>query len=120
MQSIWPKVVRTLDMVLNAYPKVKGVQIMSDMGEYMYSQYAGQWIPDSPGRRRAVLQRMASWAPFSNSSPAEGVTAALQSFNDPAKHISIYVFFDDFTRSEQRRVGKDCVRTFRSRGSPEQ
>src|SRR3546814_5029389 len=41
MQSIWPEVVRTLDMVLNAYPKVKGVQIMSDMGEYMYSQYAG-------------------------------------------------------------------------------
>lgn len=115
MQSIWPKVVRTLEMVLNAYPRVKGVQVMSDMGEYMYSQYAGQWIPDTPGRRRAVLQRMASWAPFSNSSPAEGVTAALRSFNDPSKHISIYVFFDDFTGPSIQSV-VDAVANINHRG----
>ncbi|MDP1697630.1 MAG: hypothetical protein Q8L45_07600 [Xanthomonadaceae bacterium] len=104
MQSIWPSVVRTLDKVLNAYPRVKGIQVMSDMGEYMYSQYAGQWIPDTPGRRRAVLQRMASWSPFSNSSPSEGIVAAIRSFHDPGKRISIYVFGDDFTGASIQSV----------------
>src|SRR3546814_2843739 len=58
---------------------------------------------------------MASWAPFSNSSPAEGVTAALQSFNDPAKHISIYVFFDDFTGPSIQKV-VDAVARINHRG----
>jgi len=80
------------------------VQVMSDMGEYMYSQYAGQWIPDTPGRRRAVLQRMASWSPFSNSSPSEGIVAAIRSFHDPDKRISIYVFGDDFTGASVQSV----------------
>jgi len=104
MQNIWPGVVRTLDKVLNTYPQVKGMQIMSDMGDYMYSQFAGQWIPDTPGRRQAVLQRMRSWQPFSNSSPAEGIVAAIRRFQDPNKRISIYVFGDDFTGASIQSV----------------
>lgn len=104
MQNIWAGVMRTLDKVLNTYPQVKGIQIMSDMGEYMYSQFAGQWIPDTPARRRAVLQRMRSWQPFSNSSPAEGIVAAIRRFQDPNKRISIYVFGDDFTGASIQAV----------------
>ncbi|HSG90731.1 MAG TPA: hypothetical protein VLA56_16060 [Pseudomonadales bacterium] len=87
------KVTETLDI----YPEVKGIQVMNDMGDYMFSNYAGQWIPDTPGRRRVILERLRSWNPFSNSSPVEGITRAINAFAAPDKKISIYVFGDEFT-----------------------
>lgn len=43
----WPAVMRKMTQVLDAHPKVKGIQIMNDMGQYMFSSYAGKWIPDT-------------------------------------------------------------------------
>ncbi len=93
----WDKVQEQLIATLNIYPKVKGIQVLNDMGDYMFSRYRGQWIPDSPGRRKAIIQRMRTWNPFSNSSPVEGITRAIRAFHEPDKKISIYVFGDEFT-----------------------
>jgi hypothetical protein len=93
----WPAVVEKMTQVLDTYPQVKGLQIMNDMGQYMYSQYAGKWIPDTPGRRKAVIARLRSWSVFSNSSPVEGITRAIRTFANPNHRISIYVFGDEFT-----------------------
>jgi hypothetical protein len=46
----WGLVQRKLREALDAYPTVKGMQIMNDDGMYMFPEYAGRWIPDSPGR----------------------------------------------------------------------
>lgn len=100
----WPMVRQKMGEILAIYPHVKGVQVMNDMGEYMFSQYAGRWIPDSPARRRSILQRLASWAPFSNSSPVEGVTSAIRRFYSPDKNISLYVLGDDFSRGSIQDV----------------
>ena len=93
----WPLVRQKMKEILDIYPRVKGVQVLNDMGDYMFSQYAGRWIPDSNARRRAILDRLSSWAPFSNSSPVEGVTKAIQRFYSSDKRISLYVFGDDFS-----------------------
>ena len=93
----WDKVQEQLVATLNIYPEVKGIQVMNDMGDYMFSRYRGQWIPDSPGRRKAIIQRLRTWNPFSNSSPVEGITQAIRSFYSEDKKISIYVFGDEFT-----------------------
>ena len=53
---------------------------MNDMGEYMFTQYAGKWIPDTPARRKAIIKRLRKWQAFSNSSPVEGITAAINTF----------------------------------------
>lgn len=45
----WPLVRRKMAEILAIYPHVKGIQVMNDMGDYMFSQYAGRWIPDTPG-----------------------------------------------------------------------
>ncbi|MEA3241197.1 MAG: VWA domain-containing protein [Pseudomonadota bacterium] len=100
----WPLVRRKMEEILTIYPKVKGIQVMNDMGDYMFSQYAGHWIPDSPARRRSILGRLASWAPFSNSSPVEGVTSAIRRFHTSGRRISIYVFGDDFSRGSIQDV----------------
>ncbi len=93
----WPAVVEKMTQVLDTYPRVKGLQIMNDMGQYMYSQYAGKWIPDTPGRRKAIIARLRSWSVFSNSSPVEGITRAIRTFANPNHRISIYVFGDEFS-----------------------
>ena len=93
----WPAVVEKMTQVLDTYPRVKGLQIMNDMGQYMYSQYAGKWIPDTPGRRKAIIARLRTWNVFSNSSPVEGITRAIRTFADPSHRISIYVFGDEFS-----------------------
>jgi len=100
----WEKMIKQLIATLDVYPKVKGIQIMSDMGDYMFSQYRRKWIPDTPGRRRAMISTLRSWMTFSNSSPVEGITQAIRSFYDPNKKISIYVFGDEFTGRSVREV----------------
>jgi hypothetical protein len=100
----WPLVRRKMKEILAIYPQVKGLQVMNDMGDYMFSQYAGRWIPDSPARRRAILKQLISWAPFSNSSPVEGITNAVRRFYAPDKKISLYVLGDDFSRGSIQEV----------------
>jgi hypothetical protein len=93
----WPAVRRKMDEVLNAYPKVRGLQIMNDEGVYMFQHYAGKWIPDTPARRQAIRERLTSWNAFSNSSPVEGIEAAIRTYWAADKKISLYVFGDEFT-----------------------
>jgi len=94
--SAWNKMLGVIDDTLNVYPEVKGIQIMNDMGDYMFDSYRGKWIPDTPGRRNTIVSTLRTWNPFSNSSPVEGVTRAINTFYDPGKKISIYVIGDDF------------------------
>jgi hypothetical protein len=96
-RNAWPLVLKKLRETLDVYPQVKGIQVMNDMGTYMFSQYAGRWIPDTPGRRRAIISRLSSWRPFSNSSPVEGIDRAIRDFYAGDKKISLYVFGDEFS-----------------------
>ncbi len=100
----WPKVIEQFVETLTVYPKLKGIQIMNDMGAYMFSSYRGKWIPDTPGRRQAIIDRLRTWNAFSNSSPVEGITAAIRSFYSVDKKISIYVYGDEFTGRSIREV----------------
>jgi hypothetical protein len=105
MQSVaWPQVVRKVSETLAIYPSVKGIQVMNDMGDYMFSRYAGRWLEDTPAIRNSIIQTLQSWAPFSNSSPVEGITAAISTYYDPDKRISIYVFGDDYTGNSIEEV----------------
>ena len=103
-QFAWRGVRRKMAEILKIYPRVKGIQVMNDMGEYMFSRYAGKWIKDSPARRKAILKMLAGWMPFSNSSPVEGVTAAIKRFYATDKKISLYILGDDFSRGSIQEV----------------
>ncbi|MGD9234221.1 MAG: hypothetical protein PVH67_10205 [Desulfobacterales bacterium] len=98
-RNAWSLVRKKMQETLEIYPKVKGIQIMNDMGNFLFSQYAGKWIPDTPARRRAIISALGSWVSFSNSSPVEGITAAINMFYSKDKKISLYVFGDEFSGS---------------------
>jgi hypothetical protein len=93
----WPAMNGKMRQVLDAYPKVRGMQVMNDQGEFMFKSYAGKWIPDTPARRQAVLERLRGWSALSKSSPAEGIEAAIRLFATADKKIGIYVLGDEFT-----------------------
>ncbi len=100
----WPVLLRKMSETLDAYPRVKGLQVMNDQGIYMFSSYAGKWIPDTPGRRQAVMERLTTWNAFSASSPAEGIEAAIRQLGMGAHKVSIFVFGDEFTGSSVEGV----------------
>lgn len=105
----WQGVRRKVGEVLAIYPEVKGIQVMNDMGDYMFRSFAGRWMPDSPTVRRQIVERLASWNPFSNSSPVEGIQRAISAFFDPGLEISIYVFGDDFQQNNSIQRVVDAV-----------
>jgi len=96
-QYNWRRAQEKLTETLEVYPQVKGIQIMNDNGNFMFSQYRNRWIPDSPGRRQAIINTMRTWRPFSDSNPADGIIYAINTFWAPDKKISIYVFGDEFS-----------------------
>jgi hypothetical protein len=104
----WRAARQMLTEILDMYPRVKGIQIMDDEGAYMFDGYRGQWIADTPARRKAILDRFANWTSFSNSSPVEGILAAIRTYWSADKKISIYLFGDDYT-GESIQAALDAV-----------
>ncbi len=103
-QGPWNLVIQKITETLAVYPQVKGIQVLNDEGEYMFSSYSGQWIPDSPAIRQNITNRLRYWNPYSDSSPVEGITEAINTFYADDKQISIYVFGDDFPRGSVEAV----------------
>ena len=109
-QGPWNLVIQKITETLAVYPKLKGIQVLNDEGEYMFSSYAGRWIPDSPSIRKNITSRLQYWSPYSDSSPVEGITEAINTFYDRDKKISIYVFGDDFPRGSVEAVCRYVAR----------
>ena len=100
----WEAAMQQMTALLDAYPKVRGMQVMNDMGSYMFQGYRGRWIPDTPERRRVVLRRFEGWRSYSNSSPVEGIVAAIRTFRTKSDKISLYVLGDEFTGESHEAV----------------
>ncbi|MBL4826784.1 MAG: VWA domain-containing protein [Spongiibacteraceae bacterium] len=106
----WTRMLEEFSATLAIYPKVKGIQVLNDMGNYMFPRYRSKWIPDTPARRQAIMTRLRRWNAFSNSSPVEGLTRAIRTFYAKDKKISIYVFGDEFTGESISTVVKTIDR----------
>ncbi len=100
----WNVAQRTLREILDIYPRVKGLQILSDQGKYMFAGGRGHWLDDSESLRSQIVARFPTWKPYSRSSPVEGIEEAIREFWSANKRISLYVFGDDFTGSSIQDV----------------
>ncbi|RKZ43233.1 MAG: hypothetical protein DRQ58_12815 [Gammaproteobacteria bacterium] len=110
MRQIWNRVSSEIINVLNIHPEVKGFQILNDMGRSMVSGYDGKWMPDTPGRRKNVINLFDRWAEMSNSSPVEGIETAIRKYAKAGITTSIYVFGDDYTGSSYDPVIEKITR----------
>jgi len=93
----WDQAQATVKEILSIYPKVKGMQIMSDQGSVLIGGTKGQWLTDSTGQRDQIVARMKSWRAFSKSSPVEGIETAIRLYWAMDKRISLYVLGDEYT-----------------------
>jgi predicted Holliday junction resolvase-like endonuclease len=103
MQSVWPTVMAKLKETLDVYPRVKGLQVIDSDGNYLLRGSARKWIPDSRKTRLEVLRAMENW-PGQVSNPTDGIATAINTYYQPGKKISIYVFGDDFQGRDVDRV----------------
>lgn len=97
MKNNWAMVKKVMTEILDTYPKVKGMQIMNDNGNYLIDGYSKRWIPDTVSARKRALEKFDSWNSFSNSSPEEGLEIALKTYAQKKEKVSIYVMGDDYT-----------------------
>ena len=74
----WNMMLKKVEETLDIYPQLKGLQVMSDEGGYLFPGYRGKWIPDTPVQRKAVLDKLRTFNVFSNSSPIEGIDSAFK------------------------------------------
>ncbi len=106
----WDSMMRQLEQTLEVYPQLKGIQVMSDMGGYLFPSYRREWIPDTPERRRAIIDGVRNWNAFSNSTPREGIITAIDHFYDPDKKIALHIYGDDFAVGSINAVVREVDR----------
>jgi hypothetical protein len=76
----------------------------------LFQSYRGEWMPDTPARRQAIVEAVRSWNSFSDSSPREGILAAIDTYYDPEKKISLYVYSDDLSRGSISAIVREIDR----------
>ncbi|MBI4696492.1 MAG: VWA domain-containing protein [Gammaproteobacteria bacterium] len=100
----WPKVLDQIMQTLQVYPHVKGIQIMSDQGTYLFQGFAGQWMSDSPELRRQMVSQLGGFNVFSESSPSKGIYTAMEQLYRPGTKMSLFVYGDEFTGKSIKEV----------------
>lgn len=113
MRMMWDYLVNTMDQILNAYPTVKGIQVLDADGTYLFGSEQGRWMQDSQSNRARILRAVRSWGSYSGSNPAPGILRAIHDLKDPAKKIGLYIFGDDFVLGST-----DDLRGFVNRANP--
>lgn len=93
----WDTAMDVMKEILDIYPRVRGIQVLDDEGRPMFEGSYGKWLNDSPSQRQRIIERMRNWRAFSNSSPVEGIAAAVRGWWAADKRISVYVLGDEFT-----------------------
>ncbi|MGO1119210.1 vWA domain-containing protein [Rhodovibrionaceae bacterium A322] len=117
MKANWTRVVNELENIIQIHPRIKGFQILNDNGAHLLSGYQGRWIPDTPGRRKAVIKLLRDWSSASNSSPVEGLETALKRYSGPNHSLSVYIFGDDYSGNTYDEVLDLVARLNKSRSS---
>ena len=104
MKRIWDEVMNVMGRVLDIHPKVSGFQVLNDNGAYLIRAYRQRWIRDTPRLRASIRNALRNWGAMSNSSPVEGLQAALRTYARREGKIAIYIFGDDFRGASYDRV----------------
>ena len=94
MRRIWGQVVREVESVLGIYPEIKGFQVLSASGDYLWKP--GEWIEDGRGNRGVAKARLRTWSSASVSNPEPGILTAVRDLYRPGRKMAIFVFGDDY------------------------
>ena len=94
MRTVWPEVVQEVDSVLSIYPEIRGFQILSASGDYLWKPRT--WIRDSAGNRGVAKAMLPNWPAYSASNPEEGILTAVRDLYRSGIKMAVFVFGDDY------------------------
>ena len=75
--SGWNRVITIVNDILKNHPKMKGFQIMSADGSFMFASKAGQWLDDRKTMRDTAMSQMKSFKGGA-SQPEAGILKAIK------------------------------------------
>ena len=101
--GLWPIAIRKIDELLDAYPTLKGIQLLDGDGRFIMGrrgQGVDGWLTDSPELRDQIKRVLRRYDQDSISNPVPGIRNALRFLFDkenPDMKMAIFVFGDEFT-----------------------
>lgn len=97
--QMWRYVVRRLYDTFEAYPIVKGIQVLDANGNFIYGG-TSTWIPDSTANRQLIYNAVRNYQYNSRSNPVPGIVKAIQLFGprgrNPTENVGIFIFGDEY------------------------
>ncbi|MEM8868200.1 MAG: hypothetical protein AAGC73_08030 [Verrucomicrobiota bacterium] len=97
-------VIEQIRELLDSLPEVKSIQFLDTSGNYLFSNRAGFWLPDTKGLRDQALRAVLNYPGQSASDPEAGIRRAIQNLSSglsASEKMSLYVLGDDFRGSTQ-------------------
>ena len=101
--GLWPIAIRTIEQVLDVYPKIEGIQVLDADGRFILGRRGETgWLPDSPDVRDQIKRVLRRYDQDTISNPVPGIYNALrylQNKDNPNMRMGIYVFGDEFVET---------------------
>ncbi|SVB39260.1 uncharacterized protein METZ01_LOCUS192114, partial [marine metagenome] len=114
--NVWGYLKQSMVQILDAFPKdkLKGLQVISCNGAYLFPTFANQWIIDTEKTRSNIIQALNNWEPPCDSNPVGGINLAVTEFAQNNK-IAIWILGDDLEPSRRptycgRSDSAECIR----------
>jgi len=114
--NVWRDLQQSMVQILDAFPKgkLKGLQVISCNGAYLFPTFANQWIIDTDRTRSNIIQSLNNWEPPCDSNPVNGINLAVTDFAQNNK-IAIWILGDDLEPSRRptycgRSDSAECIR----------
>lgn len=111
---------RQMREILTVYPRLKGLQILSDGGDYLVPGSARGWLQDSPNLREELIETIPAWRANSPSNPQNGIYTAIRDYYSSDRKISLYILGDEFANGSIDEVVKyvDSINPRDAQGNP--
>ena len=121
VNNVWGDLKLSMVQILDAFPKdqLKGLQVISCNGDYLFPTFANQWIVDTDKTRSNIIQALNNWVPPCDSNPVDGINLAVTEFAKSNK-IAIWILGDDLLQDARpqycgRSDSAECIRAIVSK-----
>ena len=90
----WQNVIKEIEIIIDAFPKIKGFQILNDQGRKMINTNK-KWLEDNDENRRLLKSSLKNPTQLSLSNPMPALKIALNRYANGIDDVGIFIFGDD-------------------------
>ena len=99
----WSTVISEISKIIDAFPNLKGFQVLNDQGRNMVSS-SEKWIEDTLSNRKLMKQSIRTFRGTSRSNPIDGLRIALTRYANGIDKVGIFVVGDDISLQQGERI----------------